>query len=198
MNIKYRQFRVLPPDAHDSVSSSVPLGGIGSVRQGETGMTLVEVMFAIVLVVISFQAILTGYVQSGRRAEWSGYALAAQALGVQKLEQAKAAVWDNSLGKNEVTNLNLIAWKYNTTTKIGSGYSWSVLDLPINGTNTTTATNFVTIKMLYLNSQTNPPVEVQLVSVETVWPFSTPKGTRYYTNRSYTYCAPDNRDASSL
>jgi hypothetical protein len=82
---------------------------------------------------------------------------------------------------------------------VGTGYSTNVLDLPISGTNNVVATNFVTISMKYLNGSTSPPVQVQVVQVDTVWPFSA-FGTsrRLFTNTTVNYYAPDNRDASSL
>ena len=54
---------------------------------------------------------------------------------MQQIEQARSAVWDYSINKNELTNLNLRAWTYNATTRVGTGYTTNVLDLPISGTN---------------------------------------------------------------
>ena len=98
--------------------------------------------------------------------------------------------------KNEITNLNLLSWSYNTTTKVGAGYATNVLDLPVSGTNVVVATNFVTVKMLNLSGLSN--VQVQMVIVDTVWPFLTGGQKRLYTNRTASYFGPDNRDASSL
>jgi hypothetical protein len=144
-----------------------------------------------------FAGILTGYIQMGRQAEWAGYSLAAQASGLQVLEQAHSAVWDYSIQKNEVTNLNLLAWTYNTTTKVGTGYSTNVLDVPISGNNVVMVTNFVTVKMVSLTG--NPSVQVQMVKVETVWPLaSLNHSPRLHTNTVATYLGPDNRDRTSL
>jgi prepilin-type N-terminal cleavage/methylation domain-containing protein len=160
------------------------------------GFTLVEVVVSLGIVTLLFSGILTSYIQSSRQAEWSGYSLAAQAIGVQQIEQARSGVWDFSISKNELTNLNLRSWQYNATTKVGTGYSTSVLDLPISGTNIVMATNFVTVKMLGLTGLAN--VQVQMVTVDTVWKFPTSHGTRLFTNRTASYFGPDNRDASSL
>jgi prepilin-type N-terminal cleavage/methylation domain-containing protein len=154
------------------------------------GFTLVEVVVALWIVTLVFSGIITAYIQSARRAEWSGYSLAAQAVGVQQIEQARSGVWD-SIAHNELTNLNLRAWNYNATTKVGTGYTTSVLDLPISGTNTVVVTNFVTVKMLNLTGLTN--AQLQMVTVDTVWPFPTGKGTRLFTNRTASYFGPDNR-----
>ena len=67
-------------------------------------------------------------------------------IGIQQIEQARSAVWDYSIAKNELTNLNLLSWTYNSTTKVGKGYITNVLDVPISGTNIVVATNFVTVK----------------------------------------------------
>jgi hypothetical protein len=157
---------------------------------------LVEVVVAVAIIAVVFGGILTAYIQSARQAEWAGYSLAAQSYGIHQIEQARSAVWDYSIGKNELTNLNLLAWTYNATTKVGTGYTTNILDLPISGTNIVVATNYVTVKTLNLTGFTN--VQVQMVTVDTVWPFLARSGTRYFTNRTATYFGPDNRDMSSL
>ena len=164
--------------------------------EGVRGFTLVEVVIALAIITLVFNGILTAYVQASRSAEWAGYSLAAQAIGIQQIEQARSGVWDYSIGKNELTNLNLSGWTYNSTTKVGKGYTTSVLDVPISGTNIVVVTNFVTVKTLNLTGFTN--VQVQMVAVDTVWPFFTRSGTRLFTNRTASYFGPDNRDMSSL
>jgi prepilin-type N-terminal cleavage/methylation domain-containing protein len=160
------------------------------------GFTLVEVMVSLGIVTLLFGGILSAYIQTSRQAEWAGYSLAAQSLGILQIEQARSGVWDYSISKNELTNLNLLSWSYNAATKVGTGYSTSVLDLPVSGTNIVVATNFVTVKMLNLSG--SPNVQVQMVMVDTVWPFQTLHGKRVFTNRTASYFGPDNRDASSL
>jgi prepilin-type N-terminal cleavage/methylation domain-containing protein len=83
------------------------------------GFTLVEVVIALGIVTLLFSGILTAYIQSGRQAEWAGYSLAAQAIGVQQIEQARSAVWDFNM--NQLTNLHLQSWTYNATTQVGTG-----------------------------------------------------------------------------
>jgi prepilin-type N-terminal cleavage/methylation domain-containing protein len=163
---------------------------------GHLGFTLVEVVVALAIVTLLFSGILSAYIQSSRQAEWAGYSLAAQAVGIHQIEQARSGVWDCSIGKNEVTNLNLLAWSYNPVTGVGTGYVTNVLDLPVSGTNLVIVTNFVTVKTLGLTGFTN--VQVQMVAVDTVWPFPTSTGMRLFTNRTASYLGPDNRDMSSL
>ena len=180
-----------------AVSSLRPvLSRTGASAEGVRGFTLVEVVIALAIITLLFNGILTSYVQANRSAEWAGYSLAAQAIGIQQIEQARSGVWDYSIGKNELTNLSLSGWTYNPTTKVGTGYTISVLDVPISGTNVVVVTNFVTVKTLNLTGFTN--VQVQMVAVDTVWPFFTRSGTRLFTNRNASYFGPDNRDTSSL
>jgi type II secretory pathway pseudopilin PulG len=165
-------------------------------RQTAKAFTLVEVLVALAVVMLLFSGVITTYITSARQAEYAGYSLAAQAVGIHQIEQARSAVWDYSISKNELTNLNLLSWSYNTSTKTGTGYTTNVLDLPISSTNAVMVTNFVTVKMIGLTGLTN--VQVQLVTVDTVWPFPTKTGMRLFTNRTAAYYGPDNRDATSL
>lgn len=160
------------------------------------GFTLPEVMVALALIAMLFGGVITTYIQAGLQAAWAGFALAAQATGIQQIEQARSAVWDNSISKNEITNLNLLGWTYNAATRVGTGYTTNVLNLPVSGTNIVVITNYVTVKMLNLTGFTN--VQVQMVTVDAVWPFTRWGVTSLYTNRTATYYGQDNRDDSSL
>ena len=141
--------------------------------RGVAAFTLAEVVMAIAVTGLIFAGILTSYIQSARRAEWSGYSLAAHALAMQQLEQARSAKWDilNTPVVNEITNL--------------PSMTWTNLDLPISGTNYTRATNFISVRTITIS--TLPPVAVQMVKVDTVWPFR----DRLFTNTVANYYAPD-------
>src|SRR5256885_420469 len=76
--------------------------------RGVAAFTLAEVVVCLAIVALLFGGIITGYMQGAYRAEWAGYNLAAQAQALQQLEQAKAAMWDNS--HNEFTNILLKTW----------------------------------------------------------------------------------------
>ena len=160
--------------------------------------TLVETVLAIMIVALVLGGMTVAYTQATRRAQWAGYQLAAQALAVQSLEQARAAVWDQTSGvaKNQITNLNLAGTSFSAGGV--TGYSWTNLDLPVNGTNVVRATNYVAVSMIYLNGTNVPPVQIQMVKVQTVWPFLWGNVNRFYTNTISTYYAPDNRDATTL
>jgi type II secretory pathway pseudopilin PulG len=162
-------------------------------RERVFGFTLAEVVISLAIAALLFGGIITAYTVTTRRAEWTGYALAAQSLAVQQLEQARSAVWDPGDNKNEITNLNLLSWTYNNSTKVGKGYSWANMDIPVSGTNYTRATNFVTITML-TNVTGAPGVNLQMVRVDTVWPYPSGATTHFFTNSLCTYLAPDNRN----
>jgi type II secretory pathway pseudopilin PulG len=166
-------------------------------RLRTSAFTLAEVVVSVAISALVFGGIISANIHLTKRAEWTGQSLAAQALAIQQLEQARSAVWDNTLSKNEITNLNLFGWTYNQSTRVGKGYSYATLDLPISGTNVIRATNYVTITQL-TNVTGVAAVTLQMVQVDTVWQFRAFKGTRLYTNTVATYYAPDNIDASNL
>jgi type II secretory pathway pseudopilin PulG len=145
--------------------------------QSSQAFTLAEVVIAIAIAALVFGGIIAGYVQTTRRAEWTGYSLAAQGLVIQQLEQARAAKWDvlSVPVVDELTNLP-------TLTR-------SVLDLPVSGTNVVYATNYITVKTITISS--NPPESVRMVKVSTVWPFAKGRATSYFTNTVANYYAPD-------
>lgn len=151
--------------------------------------TLVEVVISIMITGVVFAGILTGYITSARRAEWSGYMLAAEGLNMQQMEQIRAAKWDTqTTGTNwdETTNMNLIGWSQSGG--VWKGYTFTNLDTPFNSTNASTiimATNYMT--MFTLTLSTNPYTSVKMIKADTVWPY---RG-KFYTNSIATYRAPD-------
>src|ERR1035438_5052503 len=91
------------------------------------GFTLAEVVIAIAIVATVLSGMTVAYTQATRRSQWAGYQLAAQALAIQSLEQARSAVWDQSQNLNQLTNLNLSSWTYSAG--VMSGYSWTNLEI---------------------------------------------------------------------
>jgi type II secretory pathway pseudopilin PulG len=143
------------------------------VRPGNRAFTILEVVLAVAITALVFGGIVTSYVNTSRRAEWSGYSLAAQALAMQQLEQARSAKWDvlSTPVVDELTNIAPV--------------SSAILDLPISGTNVVWATNYATVSTVAIS--TTPLVTVHMVQVSTVWPFR----VKLYTNRVSDYYAPD-------
>lgn len=180
---------------------------VSSTPNTQAGFSLAEVVIAMAILTLVFAGIIRGNIQAAKRAQWSGYSLAATALSIQQLERCRSALWDNGVypAVNQLATLtNLINWQTYTPPAngasyvVGRGYYWADLDLPITGTNWIRATNYVTVRMVNLNNSTNPPVKVQMVQVDTVWPFQYFKGLQYFTNTAATYVSPDDRSPGTF
>jgi type II secretory pathway pseudopilin PulG len=172
-------------------------------RKRNSGFTLAEVVTAIGIVAMVFGSMMVAYTQATRRAQWSGYSMAAQALAIQQVEQARSAQWDPSANTNQIFELLTVLQSPSTISPSGTtlggitGYTWTNLDLPSSGSNFVRATNFVIIRMFTINVS-NLPVQIQMIRVDTVWPFTWRNATRLFTNTICTYTAPDNRDVRTL
>ena len=129
-----------------------------------------EVAIASAISGLMIGGIILGYVQSTNRAEWSAYSLAAQSLAMQRLEQARAAQWDE-LRSPKVDDL--VAGNFPVKAEI--------LDIPRAGTNVVWATNYTTITQVSVS----PPL--RMIRVDCVWPFIR-RGL--FTNTMVTYRAP--------
>jgi prepilin-type N-terminal cleavage/methylation domain-containing protein len=153
------------------------LPGIRGSKAPTAAFTLPEVMVALVILVLVFSAIITAYIQSSYRAEWSGMSLAAQAAAIQQLEAAKSAVWDTlqTPVMNQIIQLP-------TVTSV-------LLDLPVTGTNVVYATNYTTITPI--NYGAASAYSVYFVQVNTAWPFRWKNQTVYFTNTVADYFAPE-------
>jgi prepilin-type N-terminal cleavage/methylation domain-containing protein len=166
---------------------------VGPLRRGQAGFTFVELMISATIIGMVFAGIINCYIQSGVRVQWTGYSLAAQSLASETLEQMRAGTWDpaQAVPKNDLTNMSLTGASYNSGTQTYTGYTTAVLDVPFSGTNSTLATNFVTVQMI--NVTTNGQVQLQFIRVDTVWPFYYRKGSLYFTNTVCTMVGPDDR-----
>jgi hypothetical protein len=133
------------------------------------------VVVCVFIMMLLFGAIISAYIQTSYRAEWSGYSLAAQALAVQELESAKAAVWDTQQSpvNDEISRL--------------PRSSTALLDLPVSGTNFVWATVTNTITLIPSNGQYSN----YMVKVSIIWPFRWKSQTVYFTNTIADYYAPD-------
>jgi hypothetical protein len=148
--------------------------GIRGPKVRAAAFTLAEVVICVFIIMLLFGGIFTAYIQTSYRAEWSGYSLAAQALAVQELEAAKAAVWDTQQTpvNDEIIRLPRL--------------STALLDLPVSGTNfvQVTVTNAITLIQ-------NGQYSNYMVKVSVIWPFRWKNQTVYFTNTIADYYAPD-------
>ena len=185
---------------HGGGLRACPVTGLSPGRRRNGGFTFAEVLIAILIVVIVFGATIQGYLVTATRCQWTAYSLAAQSLGLQTIEQARSGTWDIASGNNQLTNLNVINPMYVSGTMTFTGYTTSILDVPWKGTNAVVATNWVSIRWLYENGNSAQQVQLALIRMDTVWPFSAwgNHTVRYYTNTICSYMAPDNRDPKTL
>jgi hypothetical protein len=135
------------------------------------GSTMMEGVFAIMVVLITMSGSINGYVSTATRAEWSAYNLAAHSLAMQRMEQTRAAKWD-TMGFPVVDQVVQANFPPRT----------EILDVPIRGTNYVVATVTTTVTDL----SAIPPLK--MVRVDCVWPFLQ-RGP--YTNTVISYRAPD-------
>ncbi len=177
-----------------------PVGSVS--REAGFVLSLWEVLISIVIVALVFGTIINGYLIGAKKAQWTGYSMAAQTLAIHAVEQTRSAVWDIALQKTEVTNLTLLnkSLTFSGVNWVMSGYTTNVMDIPWKGTNYIVATNYITIQTLFQNGTSNPWVQMESVRVDTVWPFDGwgNFSVQYFTNTAFTYIAPDNRDPASL
>jgi type II secretory pathway pseudopilin PulG len=145
--------------------------GNGPPRRRVAGMTLVEVVVALGISGLTVGAIVAGYLFCVTSAEKSALSLAANAMALERLEQARSASW------------NTVSWPV-VDQLVSSNFAntVSVLDLSGTGPGVTYATNITTIFQI----STNPPLKQ--VRVDCIWPFS---GNRVYTNSIEMCRAPD-------
>jgi len=114
-----------------------------TIKNRSQAFTLVEVVVAAALIALIYGGIINAYILSARRAEWSGYSLAAQSISIRQLETAHAASWD-LFDANAGNIRDEIQYNGGSFTN----YSTVILDLPISLSNTNRwmATNYFTLK----------------------------------------------------
>lgn len=159
--------------------------------------TLMEVVISTAIVALVFAGIIKAYIQTGLRLEWTGYSLAAQSLALETIEQARSTLWDPTQYPpvNEIYNLNLMGT--NTIGTTWTGYSTNTLDIPVpNGGTPVLATNYVSVQMSCVSTYSN--VQMEVVTVQTVWPFIRYGNNVYFTNTIATIITPDNRNGSDF
>lgn len=140
-------------------------------RTGQGAFTLAEVCVATAIAAMTVAGIIQGYTQSTKRAEWSAYSLAAQALATQRLEQTRACRWDTETGVDQLVTANF-------------PQQTVLLDMPVIGTNGFYATNITTITTISANAP-----RLRMIQVDCIWRF--PTTGRVFTNTVATYRSPD-------
>jgi len=140
------------------------------------GMTLAEVLVAILAFALVTAGMIYGYVQANNMAEWSSMSLGAESYALQGVEQARAAKWDTQIWPPTVGP--------GTGDELGqTNYSQvDTNDIPQTGA-PLLLTNWLSIT----NLSTNPPL--RQIRSDVVWQF--PKTGQLFTNTVITLRAPD-------
>ena len=133
------------------------------------GFTLAEVVVTMLVIALVMGGVLSGYVLSAERAEWSAYSLAAHSLALQGLEQSRAAKWDPQ------------AWPVADEQGITNFTQVEPLDVPVSG-DPIFATNYIRVTTV----SANPPL--RQIRADCVWRF-VKRGL--FTNTVVTLRAPD-------
>jgi prepilin-type N-terminal cleavage/methylation domain-containing protein len=140
-------------------------------RGSAPAFTLIEVVVALAISVLVMTGMFKGYTMASRRAQFSSYQLAANAMAMQQMESIVAATW--VVSGTSVTNIFSASL---TNTQV------SALCLPNSATNLVYATNYATVTQI----STNPPY--LMVQVSCVWSFM---GMGIFTNTVAALRSPD-------
>ena len=134
-----------------------------------SAFTLLEVVISLAILGISLGGILTLYVRSAQRADWSGYSVSAQMMALSGLEQCRAAKYDphGSPPTDALVSTNF-------------PFQVDVLDPGTANAITSYGTNTTTISTI----STNPALK--LVRVNCTWTYP---GRGVFTNSVLTYRA---------
>ena len=140
-------------------------------RRDTHGGTLVELVIALSIALITVSASMKGYILTANKSEWSAYSLAANSMAMQRLEQARAAKWDPG------------AWpSVDRVIQANFPPVTNVLDVPISGSNIV----FGVVTTTITNISANPPLK--MVRVDCVWKFTT---HGWFTNTVTSYRSSD-------
>jgi prepilin-type N-terminal cleavage/methylation domain-containing protein len=134
-----------------------------------SAFTLMEVVISLAILGMSLGGILTLYVRSAQRADWSGYSVSAQMMALSGLEQCRAAKYDphGSPPTDALVSTNFPA-------------RVDILDPGTSSGMNSYGTNITTILMVC----TNP--ELKMVRVDCTWTYP---GRGVFTNSVFTYRA---------
>ena len=140
-------------------------------RGAAPAFTLIEVAVALAISVLIMAGMFKGYTLASRRAQFSSYQLAANAMAMQQMESIVAATWTQSgTSKTNIFSSSL------TNSQVAA------LCLPNSATNLVYATNFATVTQI----STNPPY--LMVQVSCIWSFM---GMGTFTNTVAVLRGPD-------
>lgn len=156
--------------------------------------TLTELLVSVAIIGLMVVALLYGYVQVNRKAEWTAMSMAAQSVAAQGAEMARGALWEPKL-LLQLPNTGLGTYDEMPATNGGPNYTTNIiclLDIPSSGAPVSTngvtnllyaATNRITIIQV-MNSPS-----VRQIQSDCVWTF--PLTGQKFTNTVLTIRAGD-------
>ncbi len=139
--------------------------------RGRAGMTLVEVVIALAITVLTLGGIVAGYIYCTTAAVKAELFQAGSARAMERIEETRSAQWDTAA--SPIVD-QLVATNF--PNEVVS------LDMPGSGSGGTTATIETTISQISLS----PPI--RSIHVDCIWQF---RGTEWITNTIETIRAPD-------
>ncbi len=139
--------------------------------QNRAGMTLVEVVIALAISVMLIAGIASGYIYCVTLATKADLAQVASAKALERLEQARTAIWDIS------------SWPV-VDELVATNFPDEQVTLDMPGTNSSGTTAIIQTTIAQFSS--NPPAK--LIHVDCIWNF---RGTEPMTNSIETCRAPD-------
>jgi type II secretory pathway pseudopilin PulG len=152
------------------MDTSLEPKGVFEAKANDRAFTLTEVLISSAIAALTIAGIITGYVQTAKRAEWTGYSLAAHSAALQIIERARAAKWDPAADPAVDFMVNS---EFPTSVVI--------MDVPVSGTNMVYVTNTINITM----ASVSPPVK--MIRVDATWQHVNGK---VYTNTLVSYRSP--------
>jgi type II secretory pathway pseudopilin PulG len=145
-------------------------GGDRISKSSQAGMTLAEVLVALVLTGLSVAGIVNGYTFCTNSAQRSALTLAANAQAIERIEETRSAVWDT------------IAYP-NVDKVLATNFPDKLVVLDLTGSGTLSAS--ATVKTTITQISTTP--QLKRIRVDCIWKF---KGVPL-TNTVETCRAPD-------
>ena len=135
-------------------------------------MTLVEVIIALAITVVTMAGIVNGYIYCTTANVKESLYMAANARAMERLEEARAAVWDSTYnGVDQLTSTN---------------FPDQTVTLDKSGSASGSGITMATIKTDISQISTTPPL--RRIRVDCIWLF---KGSEPVTNSIETCRAPD-------
>lgn len=140
-------------------------------RRRQSGMTLVEVIVALLVTGLAVGGIVNGYIYCTNSTHKAALALAANARAMERIEETRSAKWDTS------------SWPM-VDQLVSSNFPIKSVTLDLSGAGTAVST--ATLQTVISQVSVTPPL--RRIRVDCVWSY---RGAQWVTNSIETFRAPD-------